>query len=554
MDILDWLSDPPAERALRFSDGCGGWTATSYATLAAKVRQMAYQLTERGVGNKDVALIFGQNSIEFIAMFYGALYVGATPATIPLPMPFGLAEYVRRLTNILDTLDPAVILASSDIAAAMDVIAPHHGRLVLTETMADATAARTSPEVGGAGLIQFSSGSSGSPRGVRIARSALNASVLASRQCLRFGPDDHAVCWVPFYHDLGLVGCLLMPAAVGADAWYMRPEEFIRSPLRWLRAIADNGGTASAVPAFALSHMLRRVRPADLTGLDLSSLHSLVIGAERVAPATLNDFYRLLEPFGLAHSALLPAYGLAEATLGVTAIRGHSTRIPTKLVNPSALTAGQPIESPAASSDPSVEVISCGRPIAGVEVAIVGADGRPLPEGSFGEICVRGDSVATGYLDDERPFAGVLRTGDMGFVLDGELYVVGRVGDSIKRNGRWIFAEDVEQLAIAASAQRKRTVALLGTVNGQDCAVIVLADSRPESEAQDVGCAVASRMPGLRVLVVQVEKSQVKLTTSGKPRRRAMWEELMTGDSPPHFTWDSVAGGAAPRNDELIAR
>jgi acyl-CoA synthetase (AMP-forming)/AMP-acid ligase II len=527
---------------MHFSDGCGDWTLTSYAALATKVRQVACQLVEGEVGSGDVVLVIGQNSIEFVAMFYGVLYVGATPATIPLPMPFsGLEEYSRRLANILDTLEPAAILVSSDIAAVVDGIAACRSRQVLTETKSDAPVARTSPVMGDSGLIQFSSGSSGSPRGVRISRNALNTNVMAISQWLPFGPDDRSVCWVPFYHDMGLIGCLLMPAASAANAWYMRPEEFIRSPLHWLQAIAAKGGTASAVPSFSLSHILRRVRSTELKGLDLSTLHSLVIGAERVAPATLNDFYLLLKPFGLAYSALLPAYGLAEATLAVTGIRAHSSQIPTRLVNPSALTVGEPIDFSAAPAAPSMELTSCGRPISRVEVAIVGADERPLPEGRFGEISVHGDSVATGYLDDERPFEGVLRTGDMGFVLDGELYVVGRVGDSIKRNGRWTFAEDVEQIAIAASAQPQHTVALLGTVYGQDSAVIVLGGSRAESEAEDVGRTVASRMPGLRVLVVRATKTRIKRTTSGKPRRRAMWRELMIGDSPPHFTWDSAA-------------
>jgi acyl-CoA synthetase (AMP-forming)/AMP-acid ligase II len=541
VDILGWLSAPPSDRAVHFTDSSGGWASTSYATLAEKVRQVAGQLIEREVGKGDVALIIGQNSVEFIAMFYGVLYVGATPATIPPPTPFRQDEYQRRLADVLGILEPAVILASPSNAAAVDAIATRYGRRVLPPTTIDAPVVRTSPEMGETGLIQFSSGSSGSPRGVRISRDALNANVMAISRWLRFGPDDHGVSWVPFHHDMGLVGCLLMATASAADMWYTRPEEFLRSPLQWLRTIAEKGGTASAVPAFALTHILSRVRPAELCGLNLSSLHSLVIGAERVAPATLYDFYQLLEPFGLAHSALLPAYGLAEATLAVTGTRGRGTRIPTMLVNPSALAPGEPVEPPAAPSDPAVEVLSCGGPVSGVEVAIVGDDGLALAEGYFGEISVRGDSVASGYLDPGQPFDGVLRTGDMGFILDGELYVVGRVGDSIKRNGRWIFAEDIEQVAVAASAQRQHTVALLGTVNGQDCAVIVLAGRQSESKVEDVGRAVACRMPALRVLVIRTVKSQIKRTTSGKPRRQAMWRELMTDDSLPLFAWDSAS-------------
>jgi acyl-CoA synthetase (AMP-forming)/AMP-acid ligase II len=540
-DVLNWLADPPADRAVHFSDGRGDWTSTSYPTLATKVRQVAYQLIEREVGRGDVVLVIGENSIEFVAMFYGVLYAGAAPATIPPPMPLSRPdEYSRRLENILDTLKPAAILASSTIAGVVDRIAAGRDCRVLTESKSDAPLARTSPVMGNTGLIQFSSGSSGSPRGVRISRNALNTNVTAISQWLPFGPNDNGVCWVPFYHDMGLVGCLVMPVASAANMWFMRPEEFILSPLRWLQAIAAKGGTSSAVPSFSLSHVLRRVRPAELKGLDLSTLRSLVIGAERVPPATLHDFYLLLKPSGLAHSALLPAYGLAEATLAVTGIRAHGGQIPTRRVNPSALAVGEPIEFSAAPSGPSVELTSCGRPISKVAVAIVGADGRPLPEGSFGEISVHGDAVATGYLDGEQPFDGELCTRDMGFMLDGELYVVGRAGDSIKRNGRWIFAEDVEQIAIAASLQPQHTLALLGTVYGQESAVIVLGGRRAESEAQNVGRTVASRLPGLRVLVVRVPKAHIKRTTSGKPQRRTMWAALLTGDSLPHFTWDSA--------------
>jgi acyl-CoA synthetase (AMP-forming)/AMP-acid ligase II len=541
-DITDWLSDPVTSRAMHFSDGRGDWIATSYAALATKVRQVACQLIECAVGSGDVVLVFGQNSIEFIAMFYGILYVGGTPATIPPPTPFsGLEEYSLRLANILSILDPAAIMAPSKIAAVVDGITARQGRRVLTETRPDAPVARTPPVLGDTGLIQFSSGSSGSPRGLRISRNALNANVNAINEWLPFGPDDRGVSWVPFYHDLGLVGCLLMPAARTANVWYMRPEEFLSSPLKWLQAMAAKGATAGAVPSFSLSHILNKVRPGELKGLDLSTLHSLIIGAERIAPALLDDFHQLLKPFGLAHSALLPSYGLAEATLAVTGIRASRSQIPTRRVNPSTLTVGEPIEFPATPDSPSLELTSCGRPVNGVEVTIVGVDGPPLPEGSFGEISIRGDSVATGYLDDDRPFKGQLRAGDMGFMLEGELYVVGRAGDSIKRNGRWIFAEDVEQFAIEAATQGQHTVALLGTVNGQETAVIVLGGRRTESEARDVGRAVASRMGGLRVLVLRAARARIKRTSSGKPRRREIWRELMTGDSLPDFTWDSAA-------------
>jgi acyl-CoA synthetase (AMP-forming)/AMP-acid ligase II len=321
----------------------------------------------------------------------------------------------------------------------------------------------------------------------------------------------------------------------------MPPQEFIGDPLRWLRLLSSSKTTHSAIPAFSMGHILRRVRQEHLEGLNFSRLQSLIIGAERIDPNVLDAFYALLAPCGLSYSALLPAYGLAEAVLAVTGVRTNPHEVHTALVDASALEVGKPVSPPASDSAMGTRLVSCGGMLDGVGVSVLDAAGSPVPEGSFGEIAVHGDALATGYLRGElTPFVSQHRTGDMGFTRGGELYVVGRAGDAIKVNGRWLFAEDVQELAAYASPKPQRTVALLGSLSCDDAAVVVMEDCTVE-EALSVGRFVAARLPATRVLVLLVPRGNIRRTTSGKPRRAAMWRELvMSGDlANSGLVWDS---------------
>jgi acyl-CoA synthetase (AMP-forming)/AMP-acid ligase II len=321
----------------------------------------------------------------------------------------------------------------------------------------------------------------------------------------------------------------------------MPPREFIGAPARWFAEISRSGGTASAIPSFALGHVLRKLRPAHLEGVDLGSMNTLIIGAERVDPEDLEAFHRLLGPFGLRHASLLPAYGMAEATLAVTGVRPDPAGIRTRLVDTESLEPGKPVTFPVGEARLATRLTSCGRPLGGVGVEILDEGGSRLPEGVFGEIAVSGESLAAGYPGREfTPLGERHHTGDMGFTLDGELYVVGRAGDGIKVRGRWLFAEDVQIIAAAASPRPQRTVALLGNLAGRDTVVITIRNCTA-GEAAAVGRSVTARLPGLRVTILQVPHGTLRRTTSGKLRRRVMWRNLVTaGDLSAHRVWDSA--------------
>lgn len=539
--LLSWLADPPPARSLRFSDGHGGWQAYAYQDIAGGARRNAARLRRAGIAPGDVVLLLGQNTVGFVTSFYGVLHAGATPAIVA---PVGLDELPQRLRQVIGCVHPAALLATRDHAAGLESVAGPLGCRVLAEAAEDdpmATAAPCPPDVA---LIQFSSGSTGAPRGVEIGWHALDTHVRALQRWLSVSGVSRTATWVPFYHDMGLVGCLLMPLAVGFEASYMPPQEFIGDPLRWLRELSASGTTVSAVPAFSLGHILRRVRPAQLEGLDFSRLENLIIGAERIDPDALRAFHRLLGPFGLSPDAFLPAYGLAEATLAVTGVRPDPHEVHTRWIDTGALEIGRRVAEPVAGSAAATCLVSCGSPLDGVGLDIVDGDGSPLPEGVFGEIAVSGGSLAAGYRQREfTAFGDRLRTGDMGFTAGGELYVVGRAGDGVKVNGRRLFAEDVQSCAAAASPRPQRTVALLGNHHGEDVAVVAVEDCTRD-EASAVGRAVAAGYPGLRVIALLVPHGTLRRTTSGKPRRKAMWQDLVvSGRFAAHLVSDSRGGG-----------
>ncbi len=391
-------------------------------------------------------------------------------------------------------------------------------------------------------VIQFSSGSSGPPRGVRIGMAALTANIRAIGQWLDFDPAvDRFSTWLPLHHDMGLVGSLLFPMAQAADLWLMRPEQFIREPLRWLRTFSDHAATTTTTPMFALGHVLRRVREDDVAGLDLRSWRTLIVGAERVDPSVLDAFTRLLAPAGFDAGAILPAYGLAEATLAVTGVR-HAEPVRTLSVEVGSLAVGRAVHE-AAGDDRTATFVGCGRPLPGTEVTVVDDEGRQVADRVLGEVRVHAPSLADGYVEEPgtepEPFDGVLATGDAGFLADGELFVVGRLGDSVKQFGRWVFAEDVERVAASVADRPNRMTCLLGFLDRCNTAAVVIEGGRA-AEAERIGRAITRHGYELRVLVLSAPDGWIRRTTSGKPRRRAMWQEVMERRDDTVVCWDSA--------------
>ncbi|WFE97459.1 AMP-binding protein [Micromonospora sp. WMMD987] len=516
---LGWLDRPDERRGIRFAEPDGSWRLWSYAELATLSRRYAAALRDAGVGAGDVVSIVETTGPRFVGLLFGSMLAGAAASPVAPPPPFGDRErWAGHLRGVLRASTPRLVVHDPTLSLVAEVCAgegvpAYDGEGLLTGAVAD----RRTPEPGGLALVQFTSGSSGLVRGVRVPHPALAATVAGIQRWLRMTPDDPTASWLPVHHDMGLVGCLLAPVATGADLWLMSPGDFVRRPLRYLECFGVRGARLTALPAFGLDHIVRRVPRSALAGMDFSGWRAVIVGAERIRPALLAEFARFTAPHGLRREALLPAYGLAEATLSVT---------------------GLPLDTGWRTvTVEQGEVVGCGRPLAGARVTVVNDDGRSVADGTVGEIVVRGPAVAAGYLPADadgsasgtRLVDGELRTGDAGFLDDGELFVLGRLGDGVKVRGRMLLAEDVEATATAAcGAPVGRITALLGQVG--DAPRVVLLLVRPEPGWLPTARAAAEAVAeGVPVTSLVVPAGAVARTSSGKPRRRLMWQDHLAG-------------------------
>ena len=376
-------------------------------------------------------------------------------------------------------------------------------------------------------LIQFSSGSTARPKGIAVTPGALSDHTAAIARWLGLTPATPTASWIPLYHDMGLVGCLLTPMTLGTDLWLMRPEQFLRYPLRWLRCFGQSGAMMSAATSWGLSYTERRVRPEDLDGMDFSGWQALVVGAERVRPDAVRRFQRLLRQAGFRPSAIVPAYGMAEAILAIT---GDDFSKPPKVRRVAAgrLTFGCPAQD-AGPGDQALEITSCGRPLPGTSIRILDDEGSELPAGCLGEIEASGPALAQGYAEGgivpATTFGGVLRTGDAGFIADGDLYVIGRVGDSLNIRGQRVFAEDLEQVLQHGVPSLENPVVLLGSRPAGDAAV-VLTERGDIGQAAEVARVLLPYLPGMTVEIWRAPRRSILRTSSGKPRRHQMWQAL----------------------------
>jgi acyl-CoA synthetase (AMP-forming)/AMP-acid ligase II len=300
----------------------------------------------------------------------------------------------------------------------------------------------------------------------------------------------------------------------GCDLWLMTPEHFVRRPLEYLRCFGQRGGALTALPPFGLDHITRRVKPDSLAEMNFSGVKAFVVGAELIQAETLRRFERLLTPFGLRRGALLPAYGLAEATLAVSAVRPGETWT---------------TRSPRSDG---CEVVGCGKPLRDIDVRVESASGIRVPDGRVGEILIRGASVAQGYNSDGDSPAltrfenETLYSGDAGFLEGGQLFPVGRLGDSLRIRGNTIFAELLEAALSEAGYPRRQNTIVLGMREGRPVAIWISEGRQAADDSRAI--SLLTRMTeGAEIVRAFVGQSGIPRTSSGKPRRRLLWTAFL---------------------------
>jgi fatty-acyl-CoA synthase len=535
------------EVGVRFFDRQEQATFFSWPEIAQRAAAVAGGLQALGVApGQRVALVF-PTAPEFLFAYFGVTLAGAVPVPLYPPVRLGrLEEYHRRTAAMLRAAGARLVLADGRIKRILGPsirdARPLWGCQRLDELPAGSfQAVSRAPE--DLGLVQFSSGTAGEPKPVALTHRAL---VAQTRALNSLWPEQHTVehsgvSWLPLYHDMGLIGCVLVALEHPGTLTLLSPLDFIARPALWLRAIARFGATLSAAPNFAYALCTQRVRDEEMEGVDLSSWRVAINGAEAVVPEVARAFAARFSRWGFRAEAMTPAYGLSEAALAVTCCNiGQPLR--TLVLDRAALAAGRAV--PAAGGR---EVASVGRPLPGFELVIVGPDRRPLSEGLVGRVLVRGPSLLREYLDQPEATAaalhdGWLDTGDRGFLLHGELYLLGRDKDVLIVNGRNYAPEEVERAVERVSGTRQHgTVAVSAPAQGTSSEeVLVFVELARDASADDsaalperarAAVLAATRLCLARVVVL--DPGTLPRTSSGKLRRQETLRQYLAGELAP---------------------
>ena len=544
-------ADPEALAYTFLEDGEERSLPVSRAELDRQARHVAAVLKEAGATGGTAVLLFPPGP-EYVIAFWGCLYAGviAVPAYPPQDN-----RHAARIQRILQDAGARFILTSSLLRAPLAAQVAGYPITVLAPLAepADLSGDWREPRINGGSLafLQYTSGSTGSPRGVMLSHANLLYTSEFIRKSFAITPDDRMVSWLPPYHDMGLIGGILQPIYAGCSTVMMTPVHFLQRPIRWLRAISRHRGTISGGPNFAYDLCLRKVTAEQRAELDLSSWQVALNGAEPVQARTLREFSATFSAQGFRERAFYPCYGLAEATLMVAGGRRDSAPVIGSF-DPAELEAGR---ARITDADGGHALVGCGRSQLDQEIRIVDPEtDTPRADGEVGEIWVTGPSVATGYWrhkeESVATFAGhvaetgegpYLRTGDLGFLHDGELFVTGRIKDLIIIRGRNHYPQDIEEAAAAIDPALRPGggAAFSVTVNGDEALVIVHEVQRTavrsvDTEAVERAMRIAiAEQFGLQVHeVVLLRPAGLPKTSSGKVQRRACRQQYLDGDLP----------------------
>ncbi|WP_419996415.1 AMP-binding protein [Streptomyces boninensis] len=515
--------------------------------LRKRSRRIAARLRELGIQPGDRVGTLSANEPDFLLLLFALSRLGAS--VCPLPVHSPRASGTAKLLNVLDDAGIKEVVVSGRLERMRPFLEEAlPGRRVLPAAEALVVAARTAAVTGAEVaaeqeiVLQYTSGSTSDPKGVRLTHANVLACLRAIRDGIRLTPADRNFSWLPLFHDMGLFGTLTA-LLTGVPTTIWRPSAFVRDPAGWLRTFADGGYTVTPMPGFAFDYLASAVPAADAASYDLSRWRVAVNGAEPIAVDSLVAFFRHFAPARFDPRAMLTVYGLAEATLAATfpPVR-RSPRI--DWVDRAALAERCAAVPVARTGLGARGVVSVGGPVRGMRVRIAAPDGSgpggstAAGERSVGEVQLRGPSVTAGYVDDSgglaQPFTadGWLRTGDLGYLADGELHITGRAKEMLILRGANYYPDDVESAVRADPAvRRRRCVAFVHQEGDREFMVLVAETGSPAAEH----AALATRLRALVRSALGLDDLRVEFvapdslprTTSGKLQRPAVKQEFM---------------------------
>ncbi|MDP6602948.1 MAG: AMP-binding protein [Rhodospirillales bacterium] len=541
VEVIDWHAAAHPDRPhIRFYDDHDEGEAITYGRLHALAQEVAVGLERLELGRGEAVVIMLPTGAEYFASFLGVLVAGGVPVPVyPPGRPTQVEEHVRRHAAICHNCRARIMITTPEaqrFTNLLRTLVDGLGAVVSFDELTAGPATRAMrPPVAAAdvALFQYTSGSTGDPKGVVLTHANLLANIRAMAEALDAGPDGVFVSWLPLYHDMGLIGAWLGSMHHAIPLVIMSPLSFFTRPQRWLWAIHRYRGTLSGAPNFAFDLCTRRIADKDIEGLDLGSWRVAFNGAEPVSPDTLERFSTRFAGHGFARTAMMPVYGLAECSVGVAfSPLGRGPRID-RVTRPAFTATG--FAEPAHEADSgALSFVECGHPLPRHEIRIVDAQGRELPDRQQGRLQFRGPSATSGYLHDpERTRAlfgdGWLESGDLAYVSGGGIFVTGRGKDVVIKAGRNIYPVELEEAIGDVAGVRKGNVAVFGSPDPSSGVerLIVVAETRERDETvradlvTRINAIATDRLDAPPDHVVLAPPNSVLRTSSGKVRRDA---------------------------------
>jgi fatty-acyl-CoA synthase len=565
VEALDELS-ADTKRGYTFVRPDGSEAFFSFQALGREAQKRGAFLREQGLKKGDRVALVIPDSDEFVLTFFGAIRAGIVPVPIYPQLSFKNVEgYHDTVSHVVNASGAKLLVTTATTKPFVDPILPRTPGLqgiVTTEVFAGLGEAQLTVEVSPSDLafLQFTSGSTSRPKGVMVSHGnlAANSEAFMIHGVKRDSAVDKGVSWLPLFHDMGLIGFVIGPLFSNIEVVFLPTASFVRAPRLWLDTMHKHRATITYAPNFAYALVAKRVKERDVAGLDLSSLRVAGCGAEPIQARTLRDFAAKLAPAGFDPRAFLPSYGMAEATLAITFVE-KGAGLSTDLVDAKALQAKK--ATPTVGEGEGVrEIVNCGRAFPDHEVAIVDENGHALPDRTVGEIVTRGPSICAGYFEEPELTAAAFRpvgpdgraggpwlhTGDLGYTVDGSVFICGRVKDIIIIRGRNYYPQDIEWSVGELPGVRRGNVVAFGVDVDGDEQLVVCAEAHA-SDAAGLADSVAQLVTSEFALAVHrvevVPQGSLPRTSSGKPQRRKTKQLFLEGLLP---TARRVLEGSAP--------
>ncbi|MCI0667649.1 MAG: non-ribosomal peptide synthetase [Methylococcaceae bacterium] len=550
-----------SEGSIIYINGKADERELSYRELWDRASGLLGYLRSKNIESGDELILFVESNEEFVDVFWASLLGGI----IAVPLAIGASDvHIRKLVNVFRKLERPSLYSTARNLRRIEKFCISEGlereferiraATVIAAEISDFPFSAEPADVvpGQTAFIQFSSGSTGDPKGVVLTHRNVMTNVRGILHGVKIRETDSSLSWMPMTHDMGIIGFHIAPLVAAAPLYLMPTELFVRRPMLWLQKISEKRATITASPNFGYNHLLRRFS-AEAGELDLSCLRLIFNGAEPISAALCREFSRTLAPFGYREESMFPVYGLAEASLAVTFSVPESPLISVKVCR-TGLTPGQPVEMAAEADPRGIELVGVGSAIEGCEVMIADSHDQPAANGVVGSILIRGDNVTAGYYREDAlnhwvfKEDGWLDTGDLGFMSGEQLFIAGRNKDLIIVNGQNLHPHDLESICESVGDIDLGRVAALGLSTGADGGEALVIFVLFRGELNDF---VATVRKVRRVLNAEagvdaeyvVPVRAIPKTTSGKIQRYLLAEQFLNGE------FDSVIKDL----DELMA-